>query len=42
LTRREGLVAAMAKGECRIFPASMARQIGAAYAGFAAGVNGNQ
>lgn len=34
----EALVAAMAKGEFHVFPDSMAKQIGAAYAGFAAGV----
>jgi hypothetical protein len=34
----EALVAAMAKGEFHVFPDSMARQIGEAYAGFAAGV----
>jgi len=34
----EALVAAMAKGEFHVFPDSMARQIGGAYAGFAAGV----
>ncbi len=28
----------MAKGEFHVFPDSMAKQIGAAYAGFAAGV----
>jgi hypothetical protein len=28
----------MAKGECHVFPDSMAQQIGEAYAGFAAGV----
>ena len=34
----EALVAAMAKGEFHVFPDSMARGIGEAYAGFAAGV----
>ncbi len=34
----EALVAAMAKGDFHVFPDSMARQIGEAYAGFAAGV----
>ena len=34
----EALVAAMAEGEFHVFPDSMAKQIGGAYAGFAAGV----
>lgn len=34
----EALVAAMAKGEFRVFSDSMARQIGEAYAGYAPGV----